>query len=192
MPPASGVFAPNSKGGQYTLINEDFGDVGKVTVTGPGIGKVPTVPGVPGTGIISTGGSTGLAASLSIPGGNDRFLIGSSLPIAGSVTNNGGSTATALNWHLASETTGVSITPTSASGVAKEVIAHPLSGSINSSSLSAWHSDLQHNGFWKRQALKRNGLGYDPIPCKAARSTPFRALQRLPTRPASTLISVAP
>ena len=128
-------FGSTPSGGMYTLLGYNFGDyIAVPPPTGTGsIGKPPPKPGVPGNG---TGVSAALSASLALTGTNNRFLAGpgaGTLNVTGAVSNPAAAGANSLNWQITAQSPGLSVLPTSATGVAAGT-SSPLTGTISGTS----------------------------------------------------------
>ncbi len=130
LPPPTGAFAPSSSGGVYAAANYNFGEFPQTPISGgtssSSIGKPPLRPGVPSGGGSSPTLSASLSTSLAVVGyaygADPRFLAGptgaGTLDLAATVANSANPGSNSLGWTISSLSTGVSLTPTGATGVA--------------------------------------------------------------------------
>ena len=125
LPSPSGAFAPSGNS-VYSAAGYNFGEYRQT----PNIG-IPPGGGGSGGGTVGT-----LGANLALVGTNNRFLVGSSLPVTASIKNTASPGASSLNWHAIPLTGALSLTQTAGSNLAAGSATN-FPGTINGASLSA-------------------------------------------------------
>ncbi len=134
LPTATGSFAPIGTG-VYSGVNFNFGELPLTPIGG---GRMPVSPGVPASSAAAQPDGT-LFAALSLVGGNNRFLAGPGAGVLGltaTVANPSAAGYSAVNWQVASLSTGLSVSSTSGVGLGPQS-STSFTGAIDGANLTA-------------------------------------------------------
>jgi hypothetical protein len=121
LPSPTGPFAPGGNGIVYSAVGYNFGQF-PLTLIGSGTGasKLSIASGTPiSSGAAAPSGS--LATTLTVVGGNNRFLAGPGagvLSLTGGVMNSAAPGSSSIDWQIASASGGLSASPSSGAGLA--------------------------------------------------------------------------
>lgn len=136
LPSPTGAFAPNGNS-VYSAVNFNFGEL-PMSPIGDSNTKLPLSPGVPANSAPTAPNGT-VAAALALAGASDRFLAGPGggvLSLTASVANPSVAGYSAVNWQVASLSTGLSVASTGGSGLAAQS-ATTFAATIDGANLSA-------------------------------------------------------
>ena len=137
LPSSTGAFAPNGSS-VYSAVNFNFGELPLTPIGTSSNIRLPLTPGVPASSA-ATAPNGSLAAALALAGTSDRFLAGPGggvLSLTATVANPSAAGYSAVNWQVASLSSGLGVSSTGGSGLAAQN-ATTLTATINGANLSA-------------------------------------------------------